>query len=155
MTRSSARGARTWGDPEVLGFTPHALWLLVGGRELMLDYARFPWFARASIEDVCDVVLLHGHHLHWPRLDVDLHLDSVVDPDRFRSSRGSAAQARGPRAIAPPVDAAADILDVRVEASEVASVATRCARRLALFARATAWPRDGRRRRPRSMSISI
>ena len=83
MRRSSALGARTSDEVEVLGLTPHALWLLVQGRELMLDFARFPWFAKATIEDVRDVSLLHGIHLHWPRLDVDLHVDSINTPERF------------------------------------------------------------------------
>ena len=81
MAKSSARGART--SVEVQGFTPHALWLMVRGRELMLDFKRFPWFRTASMEDVCDVTLLHGQHLHWPRLDVDLHIDSIEHPERF------------------------------------------------------------------------
>lgn len=83
MRKSSARGAGTSVRPEVLGLTPRALWVLVGDRELMLDLKRFPWFARASMEDVCDVVLLHGEHLHWPRLDIDLHLESIEHPERF------------------------------------------------------------------------
>ena len=81
MAKSSARGART--SVEVLGLTPHALWLMVGEQELMLDFTRFPWFAKASVEDVCDVKLLHGEHLHWGRLDVDLHVDSIEHPERF------------------------------------------------------------------------
>jgi hypothetical protein len=68
---------------EVLGLTPHALWLLVQDRELMLDFKTFPWFRKASIDQVCDVVLLHGQHLHWSQLDVDLHVDSVEHPERF------------------------------------------------------------------------
>jgi hypothetical protein len=83
MSKSSARGARTSVEAEVLGLTPHALWLLVGDREFMLDFTRFPWFARASIEDVTDMELVHGKHLHWPRLDVDLHTDSIDFPERF------------------------------------------------------------------------
>jgi hypothetical protein len=81
MAKSSARGART--SVEVLGLTPHALWIMVQGNELMLDFSRFPWFARATVEEVCDVSLLHGQHLYWPRLDVDLHLDSIEHPERF------------------------------------------------------------------------
>lgn len=83
MAKSSARGARTSAEVEVLGLTPHALWLLVDGRELGLDLVRFPWFAAASLKDVCNVSLLHGQHLHWPTLDVDLHIDSIDHPERF------------------------------------------------------------------------
>ena len=83
MSKSSARGTRTSAEAQVLGLTPHALWLLVGNREFMLDFTNFPWFARASIADVVDVKLVHGKHLHWPRLDVDLHIDSLEFPERF------------------------------------------------------------------------
>lgn len=82
MAKSSTRGTPTSRDVEVLALTPHALWIWVRGREHMLDYARFPWFRGASVEDVerCE---LRFDHLHWPRLDIDLHLDSLEDPDRF------------------------------------------------------------------------
>jgi hypothetical protein len=29
------------------------------------------------------VELLHGFHLHWPELDVDLELQSLQAPDQF------------------------------------------------------------------------
>ena len=38
MPKSSALGANTSADVQVLGLTPHALWLMVKGREYMLDY---------------------------------------------------------------------------------------------------------------------
>ena len=94
MARSSARGAPTSADVQVLGLTPHALWLMLGERELMLDFQRFPWFSRASLEDVCDVVLIHRHHLHWPRLDVDLHVDSIEHPERFPLVASSKADSK-------------------------------------------------------------
>jgi hypothetical protein len=97
MARSSARGAHTSADVQVLALTPHALWLMLGDRELMLDFGRFPWFARASLDQVCDVALIHGQHLHWPRLDVDLHVDSIEHPERFPlvASKKAAATSRG------------------------------------------------------------
>jgi hypothetical protein len=49
----------------------------------MLDFARFPWFRAATIADVCEVTVEHGYHLRWPRLDVDLHLESLEHPERF------------------------------------------------------------------------
>jgi Protein of unknown function (DUF2442) len=95
MSKSSARGVRTSVKAEVLGLTPHALWLLLGDRELMLDFTRFPWFAKASIEQVCDVELTHGTHLHWPQLDLDLHVDSIEHPERFPLIATRRASKRG------------------------------------------------------------
>jgi hypothetical protein len=83
MRRSSARGERTSAGVEILALTPHALWILVRGRELMLDFGRFPWFADASIAEVSDVSLRFDHHLYWRTLDVDLHVDSIEHPERY------------------------------------------------------------------------
>ena len=48
----------------------------------MLDYHRFPWFERATMQDVRDVELRFDH-LFWPSLDVDLDLESLDHPERF------------------------------------------------------------------------
>ena len=82
MKRSSPRGRSTSAEVEVLGLTPHALWLLVEGQEAMLDFKRFPWFAHASIQQVTKLDYRFGH-LHWPELDVDLHIDVIEHPERF------------------------------------------------------------------------
>lgn len=82
MRKSSARGKSTSVEVEVLGLTPHALWISVGGLEHMLDYVRFPWFREATIADVLQVEARFDH-LFWPTLDVDLHVDSLSNPERF------------------------------------------------------------------------
>lgn len=68
---------------EVQGITREGVWILVGSREYFLPHAAFPWFATAAAEAVFDVALIGERHLHWPRLDVDLELDSLVDPERY------------------------------------------------------------------------
>lgn len=83
MPRSSPPGNAISDDVAVLGVTPHALWLLVNGREHMLDHARFPWFRDAPLRDVFEVELSFGTHLRWPKLDVDLDVDSLEHPERF------------------------------------------------------------------------
>jgi hypothetical protein len=70
-------------EAEVLNVSPHGLWLLVDGKEHFLDYEQFPWFKDAVVRQIFDVQFLHGHHLRWPQLDVDLELDSLGEPQNY------------------------------------------------------------------------
>ena len=80
--KSSARGART-SSVEIQGVLKDGVWLLIGGREHFIPFAHFPWFRTASLADIQKVKLLHGRHLYWPELDVDLALESLEHPERY------------------------------------------------------------------------
>lgn len=73
----------TTSDVEVLNIDRHGLWLFVRGAEYFLPYEDFPWFREAKVADILNVELLHGDHLHWPALDVDLSLDSLDHPESY------------------------------------------------------------------------
>lgn len=69
---------------EVTNISEHGFWILLSGEEeLFLPFSEFPWFKDASVAKICDVELLHSHHLHWPSLDIDLSVNSVRDPEKF------------------------------------------------------------------------
>lgn len=68
---------------EVTQISRHGLWLLAGGREYFLPHDEYPWFTQGSVGEVTNVKLLHGHHLWWPDLDVDLELDSIHSPGKY------------------------------------------------------------------------
>ena len=68
---------------EVLNVSPHGFWLLVGGREFFLAFTNFPWFRNATLQQLFVIELLHGDHLHWPQLDVDLDLERIQHPEKF------------------------------------------------------------------------
>ena len=110
--KSAPRGGDT-SQVEVSGITGHGVWLFLGDREVFLSFKDFPWFRKAPVGGVLHVERPQPHHLHWPDLDVDLHLDSVLDPNRFplvsrerpaartarpRRGRGKAAPRRPRRA---------------------------------------------------------
>ncbi len=80
--RSLARG-RSTSAVEVTHISRHGLWLLVADREYFLPYDQFPWFRDARLREIQDVELLHGSHLHWPALDVDLCLESLENPNAY------------------------------------------------------------------------
>jgi hypothetical protein len=78
----SRPGAHTF-HVEVAGIDIHGIWILVRGKECFLPHEDYPWFRKARVEDVMNVELHHGVHLHWPALDVDLSLDSLDSPHKY------------------------------------------------------------------------
>ena len=80
--RSGTPGTSTSGA-EVVGITPHGLWLLLDDQERFLPFESFPWFRDASVKAVLSVERPLPHHLYWPALDVDLHVDSIEDPEHY------------------------------------------------------------------------
>lgn len=43
--------------------------------DYFFSYEKYPSFKDKSTTDICNVELLHGHHLHWPILDIDIDLN--------------------------------------------------------------------------------
>jgi hypothetical protein len=80
--KSVARGKPT-SVVEVTNVSKHGFWLLLGNRERFLAFEHFPWFRDVSIGQLCNVELLHAHHLYWPDLDVDVAVESIDHPERF------------------------------------------------------------------------
>ena len=69
--------------PEVLNISVHGFWLMVADREYFLGFDDFPWFRAATLAQLFQVELLHGEHLYWPELDVDLDLERITHPEKF------------------------------------------------------------------------
>ena len=68
---------------EVTHVSRHGFWLLLDGEELLLPFVDFPWFRKASIEQLCAVQRPTSDHLYWPQLDVDLAVESIRNPGAF------------------------------------------------------------------------
>ena len=68
---------------EVLHVSKHGFWVLFDTEELLVPFAQFPWFRKASIEQLSDVQWPTPNHLYWPQLDADLSVESIRDPTAF------------------------------------------------------------------------
>lgn len=79
---SGTHGATSSGA-EVLGLSKHGFWLLLREGEVFVPFAKFPWFKSAPVARVLNVRRLSADHLRWPDLDVDLHIDSLRDPEKY------------------------------------------------------------------------
>jgi hypothetical protein len=70
-------------EVEVSHISQHGMWLLIGDREMLLSYDKFPWFKDATVSAIQNVQLLNSHHLYWSDLDVDLAVESIEHPESF------------------------------------------------------------------------
>ena len=74
---------RSISEAEIQNVSEFGVWMLVKGKEYFLSYKEFPWFSKATVEQVYNFELLHGRHLYWPDLDIDLALESLSSPEKF------------------------------------------------------------------------
>lgn len=68
---------------EVTHVSKHGFWLLIAEEELLVPFEHFPWFKKATIEQLSNVQLLTPDHLYWPQLDADVSVESIRDPLAF------------------------------------------------------------------------
>ncbi len=67
----------------VENITPFGIWLFVKGKEYFLSYEDYPYFKEQTLSSIQNVQLLHGYHLYWPELDVDLEIDNLEHPEKY------------------------------------------------------------------------
>ena len=70
-------------EVEIQNISDHGIWIFLQGREYFLDYDYYPWFKKATVDQICDVQLNHGFHLYWEALDVDLDLAGLEEPEKY------------------------------------------------------------------------
>ena len=68
---------------EVTHVSKHGFWLLLNEEELLVPFEQFPWFRKATIDQLSEVLWPTLNHLYWPQLDVDLSVESIRNPVAF------------------------------------------------------------------------
>lgn len=68
---------------EVTMITSRGILLYVGGHEYYLSHEKYPWFRDAKVSDVLAVEMPDNDSLRWEALDVDLHVDSLIHPEKY------------------------------------------------------------------------
>ncbi|MDA0771364.1 MAG: DUF2442 domain-containing protein [Cyanobacteria bacterium] len=80
--KSAKHGTNT-SKVEVVGITMNGIWLHVNEMEYFLPFEDYPWFQEAKLGDIPKVELLHGHHLRWDKLDIDIELESLTNIEKY------------------------------------------------------------------------
>ena len=80
---SSVKHGKISSECEIANISPFGVWILAEGHEYFLNHKQYPWFKGAAVEEVLDVESPRAGHLRWPALDIDLHIDSLRNPERY------------------------------------------------------------------------
>lgn len=67
----------------VLMINDKGLMLSVLGQDYFISFNRLPWMKDAAIKDVLDVQMCGDDAIEWPKLDIDLEIDSLKHPERY------------------------------------------------------------------------
>lgn len=67
----------------VLMINDKGLMLSVLGQDYFISFNRLPWMKDATIRDVLDVQMCGDDAIEWPKLDIDLEIDSLKHPERY------------------------------------------------------------------------
>ena len=70
-------GKNTSVKAEIQNISDQGIWILVEEKEFFMPFIEFPWFLKATIEQIYNLEFFHGNHLHWPALDIDIDLESL------------------------------------------------------------------------------
>lgn len=68
---------------EITHISQHGIWVLCYETEYFLPYEKFPWFKKATINQIYNLEIQGKEHLYWPDLDVDLSLSIIEEPEKF------------------------------------------------------------------------
>ncbi len=68
---------------EIQNISNVGIWIFVKGQEFFMPFEDFPWFLKATIEQIYNLEFFHEKHLHWPLLDVDIELESLKHPEAY------------------------------------------------------------------------
>ncbi len=88
----------------VENITHFGIWLYLKEKEYFLSYKDYPYFKKQTLNAIQNVQLLHGYHLYWPELDVDLEIDNLEHlekyPLKFETKKHFAGPSTGRRVAA-------------------------------------------------------
>ena len=67
----------------VSGITRFGIWILVNGFEYYLNYTEYPWFKKATVDQISNLKFKHNHHLSWPDINVEIELESLIHKEKY------------------------------------------------------------------------
>lgn len=79
----SLKTGKNTSKSEVTSISKFGFWIFFKEKEYFLDYDYFPWFKKASVEQISNIESVYGDNFHWPDLDIDLNLKIITKPEAY------------------------------------------------------------------------
>ncbi|MGM0531664.1 MAG: DUF2442 domain-containing protein [Bacteroidota bacterium] len=80
---NSSKVGKSTSKVEVTNISPHGVWIFIEDKEYFIPFEKFPWFKEGKVHEIMEVEYLHSYHLYWPKLDIDLTIDRLENPDQY------------------------------------------------------------------------
>ena len=84
----------------VLMINAQGMMLSVLGQDYFVSYNRVPWLRDVRVSSALNVRMAGPNAIEWPELDVDLEIESLKHPERYRESQTSRTLSAGDEAVA-------------------------------------------------------
>lgn len=81
--RTAAQHRDTTPIAYVQVITQTGFWFFLANELYWIDYEDFPVFADAAPDEIKNFEIYGNEDFHWPDLDVDIELESLLFPERF------------------------------------------------------------------------
>lgn len=67
----------------IVAINREGIMISLEGNNYFLSYNRVPWMKDATINEVLDIRMSGKNAIEWPKLDVDLEVESLRHPERY------------------------------------------------------------------------
>ena len=67
----------------VTNITSLGFYILIENKEYFIFFNDYPEFRNANIDDIFKMKVLYPNQLRWDKLDIDIEIDALQNPDKF------------------------------------------------------------------------
>ena len=68
---------------EVTNIEKFGFWLLVDDKEFFINFETYPFFKKATIDQILNVKRIGPEQFHWPDIDQDIELEALDYPEKY------------------------------------------------------------------------
>jgi len=68
---------------EVTDINKNGIWVLIDDKEYFISFSGYPVFKNMSVKDIFDFEYYPPSHLRWEKIDADIELDALENPEHF------------------------------------------------------------------------